>query len=136
MEHITNPIIGNGRIKRKDIPAHEKEKCSNLLPELDEGMEWGEEKSLGDMEHFQIIYKHRGTDFEKYIEDREYTFEEVLGHLIHFAEGIALFNHNEYSHVDIKAPNMLIKGCSILYFLLSILFSRMFNQKILIGNTP
>jgi serine/threonine protein kinase len=56
----------------------------------------------------QIIYEHKGVDFEKYIENNKYTFKDVICHLVKYAEAIALLKQHNYTHLDIKAPNMLI----------------------------
>jgi serine/threonine protein kinase len=104
----TNPILKHYVFLRKDIPENDRAKCTVLLPDL-EGMQWAPDKELGNMRHYQIVYTHEGVDFEKYLETTEDSFEEVLGHLLQFAKGIAFFNsQHKYSHMDIKAPNLLI----------------------------
>jgi serine/threonine protein kinase len=104
----TNPILKHCVFLRKDIPENDRAKCTVLLPDL-EGMEWAPDNELGHLRHYQIIYTHEGVDFEKYLETNQYNIEEVLGHLLQFAKGIAFFNsQHKYSHMDIKAPNLLI----------------------------
>jgi serine/threonine protein kinase len=104
----TNPILKHCVFLRKDIPENDRAKCTVLLPDL-EGMQWAPDSELGHLRHYQIIYTHEGVDFEKYLETKQYNIEEVLGHLLQFAKGIAFFNSkHKYSHMDIKAPNLLI----------------------------
>jgi serine/threonine protein kinase len=130
----TNPIKNSCEFLRLDIPTEDLKKCTvhdivfneesalinknkairkKTIAELKEGafniFRFIEDKNIEDLKQFQIVYEHEGVDFEKYLETTEDSFEEVFGHLLQFAKGIAFFNgkHN-YSHMDIKAPNLLI----------------------------
>jgi serine/threonine protein kinase len=130
----TNPIKNSCEFLRLDIPKEDLIKCTvhdkvfneesalinknkkqrnealQLHKEGDFNIwQFIKEHKIEDLKQFQIVYEHEGVDFEKYLETTEDSFEEVFGHLLQFAKGIAFFNskHN-YSHMDIKAPNLLI----------------------------
>jgi serine/threonine protein kinase len=130
----TNPIKNSCEFLRLDIPTEDLKKCTvhdkvfneesalinknkairkKTIAELKEGafniFRFIEDKNIEDLKQFQIVYQHEGVDFEKYLETNKYNIEEVLGHLLQFAKGIAFFNcKHKYSHMDIKAPNLLI----------------------------
>ena len=123
--YYTNPIINSCEVKRKDIPEDDREKCTVLLPET-EGMNWSGD--LGHLTHYQIVYKHEGVDFEKYLTTNKYSFKEVFCHLLTFAKGIAFFNHHKYSHMDIKAPNLLITNTDNKALLIDFGLSRYTNE--------
>ena len=130
----TNPIKNSCEFLRLDIPTEDLKKCTvhdkvfneesalinknkkqrnealQLHKEGDFNIwQFIKEHKIEDLKQFQIVYTHEGVDFEKYLETTEDSFEEVFGHLLQFAKGIAFFNSNHnYSHMDIKAPNLLI----------------------------
>ena len=92
----SNPMVKSCKVKHIDILEDDREKCTWI------------KGTDGTTEYHQIIYKYKGVDFEKYLKTRQYSFRDIVSHLVGFAEGIALFNGNNYTHLDIKAPNMLI----------------------------
>ena len=130
----TNPIKNSCEFLRLDIPKEDLIKCTvhdkvfneesalinknkkqrnealQLHKEGDFNIwQFIKEHKIEDLKQFQIVYEHEGVDFEKYLETTEDSFEEVFGHLLQFAKGIAFFNsQHKYSHMDIKAPNLLI----------------------------
>jgi serine/threonine protein kinase len=97
----TNPMVKTCSTKRKSI---QEDQNNNECVWIKDGRD--------DTKWPQIIYEHKGVDFEEYIEKKEYNLKDVIGHLVRYAKGIAHFNRENYSHLDIKEPNMLITDSS------------------------
>jgi serine/threonine protein kinase len=117
----SNPMVKSCKVKYEAIQDIDKNKCIWMNGEMAQD------------DNYQIIYKHKGIDFEKYLKTRKYSFRDIVNHLVEFAEGIAFFNGKNYTHLDIKAPNMLITDTDnrpiLIDFGLSIDTNKIYNEK-------
>jgi hypothetical protein len=69
-----NPMVKSCRVT--DIDDSDKNKCT-----------WTKEPNK---EYYQIIYKYKGVDFDKYLKTRKYSFRDIVSHLVGFAEMVRI----------------------------------------------
>ena len=93
---FTNPVVSECPVKRADIVPEDRKRCA-----------WIDTAPENDFFH-QLVYRDKGIDFNKYLSNRTYTLIEVVQHLTNYTKALALLGRNNYTHLDIKGPNMLI----------------------------
>jgi len=99
--HFNIPIA-SCNITREDVENNNTNReCRHTSSKL--------QKSI--KEFYQIIYKEKGTDLEKYVRktyDIELFDKESVKHINQLIDAVRLLEDNSLVHLDIKMPNVLI----------------------------
>jgi thiamine kinase-like enzyme len=121
----TNKVLEKCKATRSSFDDDDKYDCdwiNHTINDHSDEESWTESPSQVELERKgndafgklpldQLIYKHKGVDFQEFLKnvDKNYkTLSEAFDHILSFAKGVAMLQKHKYVHMDLKPPNTLV----------------------------
>lgn len=89
----TNRLLGSCETSVDKLPRSDTVLCKKIKPHT--------------KRYYQLLYQHKGIDLEHFIRTK-YELTDMFDYILNLMRGVQMLVKNDYVHLDIKPPNILI----------------------------